>query len=1031
MNNTLSSDTHVVLRTPSWPFSKIKDLSEEELLKALDDSFFKEALWIASPILFDESLKWKSGLLNKKEESKVVFSLAKYYQRLCTRSTPFGLFAGCTTIPVGEHSKIQLNNVKQRFTRLDANFLYQLILSIDNDNSIRKYLRYKCNTSLYELQNEYRYHEFTLTNNTRNYNVVSVQKDEYLVKIVEATRRREIEFEQLVKLLEDNDVSKEEIEEYIHELINSQIITSNLEPTVLTDDLLSDIITQLTSIKSQGYLDNIIALLNDIKLDLQKLDSSEDNEIAKYYSIVNKLQMVSSNIDISKLFQIDLYNPATNTSAFSSIDINNIITTTNLLINFATQINTPLSQFVQKFVERYDQDEVPLSLLLDPDVGIGYPINTGNNLDTPLVDDFAVRINTTNEIVLNDIDKILLQILIDATKNNSYEIDLSNYININATQNNAKPDLQPSLTCIVNKTILGNEERIIYKFATGNSSMDYLGRFSHTDASIMEMVTRIANHEQSLLSDFIFADIVHLPEQARMANVLLRPALYPFQIPYLANPTNQEAAIDVSDIMVSIRSGKVLLRSKRLNKFIIPRLNNAHNYSFSKMSIYRFLCEVQNQSNVKHIAFNWGASGKLLKFNPRVILNNMVVSPAKWNMGYSDVESLMKLLKKNAGADELKTQINEWKTKYNMPSKVILSQDDNDLLVDFDNRISTLTFLDEIKGKQSFQIKEFLFESNDCNERVNQYVINLLNNNRSHRAPSIDIQETNKSLQKKYLPGSEILFIKIYSGSKLLEGLLLNELYDLFQDLQQKNIISKWFFIRYADPEAHLRLRVYPTADTNTLLLLSSINKMFSEKVNSDIIWKVVIDTYHREIDRYGYNNIEFSEDFFYHDSECISKILKATKESDDPENYRWLSALKNIDTLFSIAGYNSLQEKYNEVLPIRNSFFIEFGGTKELSDTLSKKYRANKHRIETTLYNQVYSDLILDQINELLTRRNDSIKVLADIHEFRKALPSYIHMTLNRLFISNQRKHELVIYDFLERYYKSAIAREKLNNSN
>ena len=44
----------------------------------------------------------------------------------------------------------------------------------------------------------------------------------------------------------------------------------------------------------------------------------------------------------------------------------------------------------------------------------------------------------------------------------------------------------------------------------------------------------------------------------------------------------------------------------------------------------------------------------------------------------------------------------------------------------------------------------------------------------------------------------------------------------------------------------------------------------------------------------------------------------------------------------------------------------------------------------------------------------------------FFELLPSYIHMYLNRLYISQQRKYELVIYHFLDKYYTSKIIIEK-----
>jgi len=40
--------------------------------------------------------------------------------------------------------------------------------------------------------------------------------------------------------------------------------------------------------------------------------------------------------------------------------------------------------------------------------------------------------------------------------------------------------------------------------------------------------------------------------------------------------------------------------------------------------------------------------------------------------------------------------------------------------------------------------------------------------------------------------------------------------------------------------------------------------------------------------------------------------------------------------------------------------------------------------------------------------------------------LPSFIHMSVNRLFPTSQRKYELLLYFFLETYYYSLAARNK-----
>ncbi len=39
--------------------------------------------------------------------------------------------------------------------------------------------------------------------------------------------------------------------------------------------------------------------------------------------------------------------------------------------------------------------------------------------------------------------------------------------------------------------------------------------------------------------------------------------------------------------------------------------------------------------------------------------------------------------------------------------------------------------------------------------------------------------------------------------------------------------------------------------------------------------------------------------------------------------------------------------------------------------------------------------------------------------------------MTMNRIFVAQQRKHEVVVYGFMERYYRSEVAKNKYVKNN
>ena len=70
--------------------------------------------------------------------------------------------------------------------------------------------------------------------------------------------------------------------------------------------------------------------------------------------------------------------------------------------------------------------------------------------------------------------------------------------------------------------------------------------------------------------------------------------------------------------MISVRKGKLVLRSKKLNKYIIPRLTSAHNYQRNSLPVYHFLCDMQHLGR-NMIFFNWGTTlESMFPYRPRV-----------------------------------------------------------------------------------------------------------------------------------------------------------------------------------------------------------------------------------------------------------------------------------------------------------------------------------------------------------------------------------------------------------------------------
>lgn len=292
--------------------------------------------------------------------------------------------------------------------------------------------------------------------------------------------------------------------------------------------------------------------------------------------------------------------------------------------------------------------------------------------------------------------------------------------------------------------------------------------------------------------------------------------------------------------------------------------------------------------------------------------------------------------------------------------------------------------------------------------------------------------------QRSFILGDSWLYYKIYTGPKTADLILSEIILPVAEDLIKRKIIDKWFFIRYADPKHHLRVRFSYNNPENVGDIINTLYPRLKQYVDQDLIWKLQIDTYQREIERYGSNTMDLAETLFYHDSVLITKFIEMI-EGDEGEELRWLFSLRAIDAFLDGFEY-SLEDKRDLMQNMSTNFRSEFDSSKFLGKQLNDKYRAEKEKIKefmifTAADNPDYEPIldILEVCNKkskstieaiLKHKKNDTLEV-----SFNYLMSSYIHMHMNRLFKSKNRMHEMVCYDFLCREYKTMVARMKHSN--
>ncbi|MBF0574773.1 lantibiotic dehydratase family protein [Dysgonomonas sp. GY617] len=699
-----------IFRSPFLPFNHLEPILHDHDLfcQKLSDPKIQEAIYIASPVLSKELQKLLKGEIKaENERSKLIFSLERYISRMSTRCTPFGLFAGCSLgkIVDNEETNVELGDTLNRKTRLDMYYLCALYDALSEMPGIRDKIKYYPNTSLYSIGKKYRYVEYKYINTKKKYHISEIEKSIYLNKILK-TARKGTNIRVLIACLVNDEITEEEAISFIQELIDSQIIVSELYQSVTGDDFFIRIIKSLETTECD---ENLFFLLKNIESLLKNIDS-QSKKIGLYEEIISKINGIKIPYEEKFLFQVDMVRDAS--SAYLGTRILEELKSTMTFLNkiTLTENNTLLSQFQQDFANRYEEKEVPLMEALDPELGIGYPSRGDNGDISPLADNFYLpRKIEQRGIQPTFIQSLLLKKVIECLSQKAQEIILTDedVKDLAPNWDNLPPTIYTIFEIIrANK----NDTLISLKAFSGSCGANLLARFAHIDSEIEKLVKDITKKDQELMPNVILAEIVHSPE-ARTGNILSRPHIREYELLYMANSDlPQDQLIYLSDLMLSVKQGRLIIRSKKLNKEIVPRLTTAHNYQNNSMPVYHFLSDMQMQIGRKGLFFDWGYLANELSFRPRVRYKNTILSPATWSVKKEEIQHLF-ILRED---DVLVSEVELWRERYSIPRYVLMPDGDNELFIDWKSVVSIQSLFSIIKNRQIIKFEEFIFDSEEA-----------------------------------------------------------------------------------------------------------------------------------------------------------------------------------------------------------------------------------------------------------------------------------------------------------------------------
>jgi lantibiotic biosynthesis protein len=1010
-----------VVRSPLRPIDDVlswtatgSEQSQREWLSAhLDRAEVQEALEIASPSLARELPIWRAAPTSERG-AKIEQALVRYVVRASLRATPFGLFAGISTGLVGDALRLSLppSNQWQRRVVLSGEGAARWVLRWAADPALRPLLEWAPNPTLQPQEDRWHFFAFALDQQDHSQRLAWVERTAYLDQVLlwaEGGATLNALADRLCA--DDPELERQEAFEYLCALADAQVLQCTLRAPVSVADPLAWIRSRLPP-DAPAHLHRQLADLRD---HLAVLDSRPLGVSASLYA--DAAQGLSPSPH--RALAVALHKPGASLELSARV-VRMVREGLEALRRLSPRFeeDPPLAQFRARFTERYEDGEVPLLEALDAGHGLDpaaglppalthLPLGAAGSEQGPAPVAPAVLLTAFERAAREGRDEVCLKLE-----------DLPE-----------RPELPPVPDAFCVRFLLqaaaatrGQQDvdRVVLSRLTGPSGAELLGRFAVLDDGLRQHLEAHLRREEALRPEAIFAEIVHHP--GGQANTVTRPSVRPWEIPLLAQSgVSAEHQLLPSDLLVSVRDGRVVLRSRRLGREVIPAMSNAHAWFHSRVfPLYEFLNRLRFQG--VHIpTLSWGALQRAA-FLPRLVVGRAVLSAARWRLAPEDLKGL-----KKATAPERRRQLAGLRERLGWPRMVSAGDADRLLACDLDNVLCVDSFAQLLASGQD-TVQEMLAVPDSAltgedGRYVGEYVLPFT---RAQRPP---VAPRNVPASKRYLPGGRWSYLKIYTGPAPAERLLLEALAPRMEEAVRRGEALRWFFIRYGDPEPHLRLRfeasVPPTA------LRAELERICEAARARFGVWRVQWDTFIPELSRYGGERaFEHALDVFCADSRFVSAVLGAHDADDLDGRYRLgvLAASRLLEDL----GF-SRKERVERAAALRAGYLLEAGGGATAEAALSTHARALRGQVEAMLLGA--KDTWPEGVWSALEQRSSAVRASgarlraleaegALCHPLGRVAESLLHLCLVRLLQAGQRTQELVIYDLLWRAERSLQAR-------
>ncbi|MFF8918922.1 lantibiotic dehydratase [Streptomyces sp. NPDC015032] len=854
------------------------DATDAELIQyiglLMKDPVLREGIAVSSTSLFETVERITGGLpVRRKKLMSSAVSLTRYMLRMTGRTTPFGLFAGVTRASVDTTGKVGPKVPEQKFARLDSGWLHTMIMKWLEDPETRHRVHVTFNNLCFTRGTRMILPFPRLgigqegpTNNPRRNSEFSVRN----TKVISWLQSRTCDAVAYSALLTEaaemfGESAREQIDNIMAGLIQHELLLTSFAPAHPNDTPLHSAMTTLGP--DSGASPHMAAIK-------KSLDSyaglAPGDGIESWQGVLNLVHTLGENSHPP--VQVDLLSRLAITLPRSVLDEAEAYASAMWSIAPESVPDSHWNEYRKAFLERYGTGRsVPVQKLTDPHSGLGFPATYQNPVSHRTVNKLHPDRNASRE-------EKLASLLQQGLDSDSREICLSrqDILDLSGNQPSHAPTAMELSFQVLSRDLEALNSGVFELLATPLTGSVTAGATSGRFAGITKSANELAKLMAAPDPEAITAQVIFLPRTPRYFNLVQVPAiahhklhLGTFHDP--ADPSN----IDWRDLCVADDGHRLRLYWQKTGQEVTPVLPHMLNVRDQAPNIARFLAEFRYGGEPKMWQpWNWSALEHSPQL-PRVRFGRTIASPLQWNVG-------TKLQQAATTQKSWRVSLESWREKFDIPDRINVTTYDRVYGIDLRSTFQQEILRRELARNPEARVSE---DGNSSHRefgwihgRSNEFIVPLL-----PRRVKDDERSGNFTMpavleDTVHLPGGEWIFAKLYSSESAQNELLSAFVPALVRDVADS--IDRWFFIRYADPDPHVRIRFHGDPEKIYQNVLPILFRHAQTMKSAGLLRDMQLGSYEPEVSRYGgLEAIVPAEQLFCIDSQSALAQLQFNKE--------------------------------------------------------------------------------------------------------------------------------------------------------